>query len=60
MQPYVLRMKEKGTVNEGEQDSTVAIEKPSITIDAQKGPSSSIVIQSFFRTEFRAIKERQV
>ena len=60
VQPYVFRMKEKGTVTKWDQDSAVATKKPSIATDAQQGPSSSTVVQSFIRTELRAIKERQL
>ena len=47
MQSYVLRLKEKSVVIEGEQESTVAAEKPSVTIEAQLVASSfsSAVVQ---------------
>ena len=60
LQPYVFRFKEKVVVIEGEQDSAIAIEKPSIAIEEEPGacPSSFVVVQSFFKAVLRAIKEK--
>ena len=52
-------MKEKGVISEGEQDARVATEQPSVATETQPG-GISLVVQSFFRTELRAIKEKQV
>ena len=48
-------------MTEGEHEAGVATEKPSVAIDQQPGAgSSSSVVQSFFRIELPAIKEKQV
>ena len=60
MQLYVFRMKEKGVVTEGKQDACVATKLPSVATEAQPGGSSSSAVQSFFRAELHAIKEKQV
>ena len=59
VQPYVFRLKEKNVVTEGEQESVVATKKPSVATEAQPGASSSTVVQSFFRAEQRATKDKQ-
>ena len=53
-------MKEKGVATEGEQDSTIAIENPSVAVEDQPSVRSSTVVQSIFRAELRAIKDKQV
>ena len=47
---------------EGKQDIIIAIEKPSVATKYQLGanPSLSATVQSFFKAELRAIKEKQV
>ena len=62
VQPYVFKFKEKATVTKGEQDSVVALEKPSIAIEDQPGVGSSSFadVQSFFRAKLRTIKEKKV
>ena len=62
MQPYVFRLKEKGVVTDGKQESAIAIEKPYVVTEAQPSASSSSsdVVQSFFRAELRVIKDKQV
>ena len=60
VQPYIFRFKEKDIVTEREQDFVVTTEKPSVAIESQPGAtsSSSILVQSFFRAELRAIKDK--
>ena len=62
VQPYMFRFKEKATMIEGEQDSTVATEKPSVATEDQPGAGSSSydVVQSFFKAKLREIKKMQV
>ena len=60
LQPYVFKFKGKEDVTKREQDTAIAIEKPSIATEDQPsvGPSSSTIVQSFFDAKLRAIKEK--
>ena len=58
----MFKFKGKDIVTEGEQDTAVATEKPSIATEDQLGASLSsfVAIQFFFKVELWAIKKKQV
>ena len=57
VQPYIFRLKEKSVGVEEEPSGGIATE-PSVAIDTQS-PQPSSAVTSFFRSELRAIKEKQ-